>query len=417
MLNIRILALVLTIFSSLFLKISCDKCYAPAVYREINFKNAKCNLDENIKVSHYNMVDFNEDKLNELQSLCLHEYDSMDKTEISHDDCKVDVTSDCKRRNRFDGTYSYVGHSLYDNEKEYLNSAKFTGSVIEKDGKLIYSENPDLVPKTGFIAATNAPIGDFREIVKESVLAEKCKEFDYFKGCYSGNFLLENPESPNKESFDKENTMLAFYKGLKKHKIDYIVMLTNFYEQNTNKNDGDCGCKVKADRYFADQIGVLDLKKPDYSPSTASVKTDSLTTNEYGTTTETRKLIFTDDDAKTTHEVTHYHYKAWIDFAVPEGENRQQLFKLIEYLRNEKDKGKNIIVHCTGGIGRTGTFISSVLTSKLQADKNFKLIEFILELRKKRPGLVETPGQLGLLIENMRKTTVASKRKMKKRKK
>ena len=56
-----------------------------------------------------------------------------------------------------------------------------------------------------------------------------------------------------------------------------------------------------------------------------------------------------------------------------------------------------MIVHCTGGIGRTGTFISSVLTSKLNKNKKFDLVKFILELRKQRPDFVETETQVGFI--------------------
>lgn len=390
------LVFVLSIISSLFPRISSKNCFAPVEYRKITNQNSNCDKLIDYKVSDYTDKE-NDINAKNIQHDCLHLNAYRDVNETQ----SLKATSDCKKKNRFDGTYSYKGMSLDNDTDDYLNSAKFSGSITEdkdKGGELNYLEGTT----GGFIAATNAPIGDFR-ITAEEFKTECSFNLIHTKKCFSGNFIQQLDTSNDKNTkFEKDNTVLDFYKALKKHKIKYVVMLTNFVEKST---DEDCTCKVKADRYFPDKVReILKLSNPDYTPSKLTVETTTLQVKEYGDTTETRNLKFTDNTDNSSHEVTHYHYKKWIDFSVPKDDDLKQLFKLIAHIRKKKDAGENIIVHCTGGIGRTGTFISSVLTSNLQADKKFNLITFILKLREKRPEFVETDKQVELIIENIKQT-------------
>jgi protein tyrosine phosphatase len=80
--------------------------------------------------------------------------------------------------------------------------------------------------------------------------------------------------------------------------------------------------------------------------------------------------------------------------------------KLIKFIRAKLDKGENTIVHCTVGFGRTGTFIASVLTSKLKENVKFNLFKFIIKLREKRSEFVETDKQVEFIMKNMLATSL-----------
>ena len=201
-----------------------------------------------------------------------------------------------------------------------------------------------------------------------------------------------------------------------KYNINYIVQLTNFVEQAKTKDLPSCKCKVKADRYFADALNAeFIVPKADYTASTAKVKTLKIDKTKF-VNTEIRDLEFTDIDGK-KHLVQHIHFRAWIDFSVPEDtpteKNQASLLNVVSFIRAQKDAGKNTIVHCTGGIGRTGTFISSVLTSKLPSKKKFNLVKFILTLRERRPEFVETDGQVNFIMKNIFLTANKTGRKLK----
>jgi hypothetical protein len=190
--------------------------------------------------------------------------------------------------------------------QNYINSAKFSGKLIVNNGVYVYTEDKAKVGNQGFIAATSAPIGDFRLMIKEFATIGRNKNFEKAK-VQCGNFDHENKvdrtscfsgNSFSNGVFKKENTQLAFFRALKNNNIKYIVQLTNFAEQPTK---GKCLCKVKADRYFADKAKkVFRLSRPNFTPSKAKVKTLSVNNkNKYGENVEIRKLKFTDEDKKT----------------------------------------------------------------------------------------------------------------------
>jgi len=361
---------------------------------------------------------------NSVLDKCLKKFRYMDKKDIKgNNNHENSITPECMRKNRFGETYTYEKSGLTTKDDKYLNSAKFTGRVVEQGEELVYISGTN---KKGWIAATNAPIGEVEDVQNDNALNEICggakgfikKEEGYSK-CFSGNFI-EN------DKFVKDNTILAFYKTLKKNNIDYVVMLTNFVETVLPvKNDENCNCKVKADKYFPfiNDQGTYDeykIKNPDHTTdsgySVTATEGSNILNQIIPTTGSTnlknarksidvRNLSFkkgTDE----LHKVTHVHFKGWLDFGVPTGNEKTVLENLVKFIREKIDDGKNVIAHCTGGIGRTGTFIASILTSKLSKNKEIELVKFILELRKQRPDFVENAGQIGFIKDNMAKTSI-----------
>ena len=77
------------------------------------------------------------------------------------------------------------------------------------------------------------------------------------------------------------------------------------------------------------------------------------------------------------------------DFGVPSGE---QLREFVAEVRAELAAGGKVVVHCVGGLGRTGTFIAAYLISEGRGAQ--EAIDFV---RRRRPGSVETAEQEGAL--------------------
>ena len=68
-------------------------------------------------------------------------------------------------------------------------------------------------------------------------------------------------------------------------------------------------------------------------------------------------------------EIYHYLYNGWPDYGKPEAEDRLALLELIKASR-EVGKGSPRIVHCSAGVGRTGTWIAlDYLLQELEAGK------------------------------------------------
>lgn len=97
--------------------------------------------------------------------------------------------------------------------------------------------------------------------------------------------------------------------------------------------------------------------------------------------------------SRTIHQ---FHYIAWPDFGVPESPTA-----FLEYLTCVRNYGVlessvgPAVIHCSAGIGRSGTF-ALVDTCLVFLEKNipFDIKDTLLEMRKYRMGLIQTPQQL-----------------------
>ena len=88
--------------------------------------------------------------------------------------------------------------------------------------------------------------------------------------------------------------------------------------------------------------------------------------------------------------VKHYQYTTWPDYGVPESVS--PFMTLNRRVMNfwSKDKGP-ILVHCSAGVGRTGTFIAVDMALE-QAKKEGKvdIAGIVCKLRQQRTKMVQT---------------------------
>lgn len=98
-------------------------------------------------------------------------------------------------------------------------------------------------------------------------------------------------------------------------------------------------------------------------------------------------------------EIYHFHYTTWPDFGVPESPASflNFLFKVRESGALGMDHGP-AVVHCSAGIGRSGTFslvdTCVVLMDKRKDPSSVDIKSILLDMRKYRMGLIQTPDQL-----------------------
>lgn len=112
-----------------------------------------------------------------------------------------------------------------------------------------------------------------------------------------------------------------------------------------------------------------------------------------------RTFTLKDEVTGETRKIQQYHYVSWPDFNVPDDPN---IF--LEFLSDVKDSGcfkescGPPIVHCSAGIGRSGSFIlvdvCLVLASKGEELSLKRVINILLDLRTQRMGLIQTDDQL-----------------------
>ena len=89
------------------------------------------------------------------------------------------------------------------------------------------------------------------------------------------------------------------------------------------------------------------------------------------------------------HIVHHFHFLSWPDHDVPDSAEKLALF--IKAIRNQfPPNNKNpIVVHCSAGVGRTGTFIAiDQLIQNMHNNDYVDIFGTAYSLRKNRPLMV-----------------------------
>ncbi|WP_457751987.1 protein-tyrosine phosphatase family protein [Thermococcus sp.] len=78
------------------------------------------------------------------------------------------------------------------------------------------------------------------------------------------------------------------------------------------------------------------------------------------------------------------------DFSAPSIED---LLKILHWIEERVREGKRVLIHCVGGLGRSGT----VAVAWLMYSGKLSLHEALYEVRKIRPRAVETAKQMEIL--------------------
>ncbi|KAM6935839.1 tyrosine-protein phosphatase non-receptor type 2a isoform 1-T1 [Lycodopsis pacificus] len=100
-----------------------------------------------------------------------------------------------------------------------------------------------------------------------------------------------------------------------------------------------------------------------------------------------------------SREIYHFHYTTWPDFGVPESPASflNFLFKVRESGSLGPEHGPSV-VHCSAGIGRSGTLAlvdtCLVLMDRRNNPSSVDIQKVLLDMREYRMGLIQTPDQL-----------------------
>lgn len=163
-----------------------------------------------------------------------------------------------------------------------------------------------------------------------------------------------------------------------------IVMLNRVVEKNQIKCYQYWPCGVAAGH--VDQIEFSDFR----------VYYLQELRNEYFTI---RSLELENTLTGERRSIAHFHYLTWPDFGVPTspGTFLAFLFEVRKAGVLSSDVGP-CVVHCSAGIGRSGTFVmvDSVLKDiEYTGDmEQVNITDLLLEIRQYRVGLIQTPDQL-----------------------
>ena len=102
-------------------------------------------------------------------------------------------------------------------------------------------------------------------------------------------------------------------------------------------------------------------------------------------------LQLTESDKSVT--VTQFHYTAWPDHGVPD--NVMSVIRFIRHVRKlfpAASQDQPLLVHCSAGVGRTGTFITlDMMMQQMKAEATLSVCQCVRNLRTQRMKMVQTP--------------------------
>ncbi|GMR58514.1 hypothetical protein PMAYCL1PPCAC_28709, partial [Pristionchus mayeri] len=238
---------------------------------------------------------------------------------------------------------------------------------VKKDGMIeMYSE---------FSQPINTPKNRYKDVprLNDSKVVLKDREQTYIHANYcttpKGEKRFICTQGPNSATYND------FWSMVWQEEAEFIVMLCNFIEMG----------KSKCDKYFPMEEGEI-LSTDDFSIQCMAVHS-----NKFPETVTIRKLIITKRDGEKEHTVHHLHWESWPDRGVPPIDN--SIFKLLAKVNKSK---KPIVVHCSAGIGRTGTtVVVQIALEKLHAGDSLSggMAPILKNLRKQRAMSVQTDVQ------------------------
>ncbi|VEN39033.1 unnamed protein product [Callosobruchus maculatus] len=174
-----------------------------------------------------------------------------------------------------------------------------------------------------------------------------------------------------------DTTVNEFWRMIWEQNLELILMLTNLEEYSKTKCAKYWPDKTDGDKVFGD-VTVTHMDETRFSDYI--VRELKVKRNINGKDSEERFI-------------TQYHYLVWKDFMAPEHPNG--IIKFIKRVNEvySPEKG-SILVHCSAGVGRTGTLVAlDCLMQQVREEGHVSIFNTICDLRHQRNFLVQSLKQ------------------------
>ncbi|KAJ8665004.1 hypothetical protein QAD02_006666, partial [Eretmocerus hayati] len=178
------------------------------------------------------------------------------------------------------------------------------------------------------------------------------------------------------------NTAGHFWQMVWEQNSKAIIMLNKVIEKN----------QIKCHQYWPVEGLDQTMEFPDVDLKVEYITKTSST--DYTTST----LRLTDTETNESRDILHFHYTTWPDFGVPQSPHA--FLRFLAHIRQSGALDESVgpaIVHCSAGIGRSGTFSlvdTCLVLVENEGLNSVNVKDILLEMRRARMGLVQTPDQL-----------------------
>uniref|UniRef100_A0A8C1ZU98 Receptor-type tyrosine-protein phosphatase C n=1 Tax=Cyprinus carpio TaxID=7962 RepID=A0A8C1ZU98_CYPCA len=176
----------------------------------------------------------------------------------------------------------------------------------------------------------------------------------------------------------KDETVCDFWQMVWEQKSSIIVMVTRCEEGN----------KIKCAQYWPS----VDRETEIFDDFVVKIRSEQHCPDYI-----IRHLILNNREKASEREVTHIQFISWPDHGVPGDPS------LLLKLRRRVNSFKNffsgpIVIHCSAGVGRTGTYIGiDAMIESLEAEGRVDIYGYVAKLRRQRCLMVQVEAQYILI--------------------
>ncbi|XP_076869083.1 receptor-type tyrosine-protein phosphatase H-like [Brachyhypopomus gauderio] len=170
-------------------------------------------------------------------------------------------------------------------------------------------------------------------------------------------------------------TVSDFWRMVWEQKSQIIVMLTNCTENG----------RIKCEQYWP----------LDYTPCVYGNLQVTVTSEHKETSWTLREFVVRNKSTCEEQTVTHFHFTAWPDHGVPRATHDLIQFRGVirQHMESFPFMGPTV-VHCSAGVGRTGTLIAlDILLQQLEKEAAVNIAGCVHRMRLSRPLMVQTEAQ------------------------
>ncbi|XP_071132314.1 receptor-type tyrosine-protein phosphatase epsilon-like [Mytilus edulis] len=209
------------------------------------------------------------------------------------------------------------------------------------------------------------------------VVLTRYNTYDYINASYIDSYNKEKAYIAAQGP--KTNTIQDFWHMIWQENVCKIVMVTQLEERR----------RKKCEQYWPESV--------DKATMVDNFRL-TMTKETYHTVFVYRLIVVYNKTNKQEREVHHFHFTEWPDHGVPDS------VKLVTFYRKVKsvtyDMNGPMVVHCSAGVGRTGTFIAVDALYENSRNVGFiDIMEYVQMMRKDRMNMIQTHEQYEIVFE------------------
>ncbi|XP_049836148.1 phosphatidylinositol phosphatase PTPRQ-like isoform X3 [Schistocerca gregaria] len=179
----------------------------------------------------------------------------------------------------------------------------------------------------------------------------------------------------------KEETVKDFWLMVYQYDVTIIVMVTQLEEQG----------KVKCHQYYPNLRETA--KYGDISVKCSTELQFSIYTS--------RTIML--EKGQERKKIVHLHFREWPDFGCPT--TTDVMLQFCQIVRHQilLSSAGLTVVHCSAGVGRTGTLVAlDILLQHIRENKTIDIFGVVYNLRKQRTNMVQSEAQYAYIYRCMR---------------